>query len=126
MNGVELIRHSPRQSDERGSVFAYIPQKRLAELLLLHRKKGSVSGNHYHKGSDPTRNPEIQYLISGKFTLSVKDMRTNETGSFTIEPNTELRIAPMIAHKLVAEEDSTILEFHCEISDYRDMIRVDI
>ncbi len=125
MNGVELIRHEPIHSDERGKTFSF-RNGIYREILTLERKKGSVSGNHYHTGKDVTRNPEIQYLISGKIKLTVKDLQSGEIEEYIIEPHTEIRIAPMIAHKMEALEDSTFLEYHSEESDYSDMIKVDI
>jgi len=126
MQGVSLIKYTPKHTDERGSTLSYIADQKLKEILMINRKKGSTSGNHYHEGKDPTRNPEIQYLISGKVKLTVKNIKTNEKESHILTENTEIRIDPMIAHKIEMLEDSILLEFHTEESPYEDMIKMEI
>jgi|SRR3989344_6367176 len=126
MEGIEIVRHWARHEDERGYVFCLIHASPLKETLIMTRKKGSIFGNHYHTGKDPTRNPEIQYLLKGKLRLTAKDMKSGKTESFIVEENAEIRIAHMIAHKFEALEDCIVLEFHNEISDYKDMIKVEL
>jgi len=126
MKGLEIIKHNPKHEDSRGQTFGYISGEKLKEILILKRKKGSVSGNHYHEGTDPTRNPEIQYLASGKMKLTAKNLKTNEKEEHIIGENTEVRISPMVAHKMEMIEDSILLEFHTEESPYKDMIKVEL
>lgn len=133
MNGVKIIKHSPKHSDGRGETFSYTADRNLAsakngfkEILVVRRKKGAVSGQHYHKGTDPSRNPEIHYVISGKLKLIVKDLSTGRSESHIIRLNTELRIGPNIYHKMEFLEDTVFLELHSEVSPYKDVYRIEV
>lgn len=123
MNGLELIKHNPRHEDERGDTFGYVGGP-YGEVMIIRRKKGSVAGNHYHTGSDPTRNPEIQFVVSGKINFVAKNLDTGEEGSFIIGPNTEVRISPRVFHRMEMLEDTTFLEFHTKVSDFQDVRRL--
>ena len=126
MKGVEIIKHNPKHEDARGFVSVYVADEKMKEILMLKRKKGSVSGNHYHTGADPTRNPEIQYFVTGKIKLTVKNLDTNEKEEHILTENTEVKINPMIAHKMEMLEDTVFLEFHTEVSSYTDMTKVEL
>ncbi len=123
MNGLELINHKPRHEDERGDTFAYTGGP-YGELMIIRRKKGSIAGNHYHTGSDPTRNPELQFVVSGKISFYAKNLDTNEESTLIIGPNTEIRISPRVFHRMEMLEDTTFLEFHTEVSDCKDVVRI--
>lgn len=133
MRGVKIIKHIPKHSDERGETFSYVAsqpsgamKKGFKELLILKRKKGSIAGKHYHNGTDPTRNPEIQYVISGKLRLVVKDLGTGAKESFVLGPDTEVRISPNIYHHMEFLEDTVFLELHSEVSPYKDVHKIEL
>ena len=136
MNGVQIIKHKYKHTDARGETISYIADGKLEvakhgfkEVLVLKRKKGTIAGRHYHKGTDTTRNPEIQYIISGKLKLTVKDMRgpssnKNKFESYLLGPNTEIRISPYIYHCMEFLENTIFLELHSEVSPYTDVYEV--
>ncbi len=124
MKGLELINHEPRHQDGRGDTFGYVGGP-YGEIMLIRRKKGSIAGNHYHTGSDPTRNPEIQFVVSGKISFYAKNLDTGEDGTFIILPNTEIRIFPRVFHRMEMLEDAVFLEFHTEVSDCSDVKRLE-
>ncbi len=124
MKGIELINHKPRHEDERGDTFGYVGGP-YGEIMIIRRKKDSIAGNHYHTGSDPTRNPEIQFVVSGKISFYAKNLDTNEEFTFIISPNTEIRISPQVFHRMEMLEDTVFLEFHTEVSDCKDVVRID-
>ncbi len=124
MKGIELINHNPRHQDERGDTFGYVGGP-YGEIMIIRRKKSSIAGNHYHTGSDPTRNPEIQFVVSGRISFYAKNLDTNEESTFIISPNTEIRISPRVFHRMEMLEDTVFLEFHTEVSDCKDVVRID-
>ena len=126
MKGLEIIKHSPKHEDERGSTYCYIAGDKLKEVLITKRKKGSVSGNHYHTGSDPTRNPEIQYIISGKVKFTAKNLDTNEQESHILTESTEIKISPRVFHRIEMLEDTISLEFYTEESPYEDVVKMEL
>ncbi len=123
MNGLELISHKPRHEDERGTTFGYVGGP-YGEILIVRRKRGAIAGNHYHTGSDPARNPEIQFVVSGKISFYAKNLDTGEEGTFMVSPNTEIRISPRVFHRMEMLEDTVFLEFHTEVSDFQDVRRL--
>lgn len=52
----EINCSNPR--DERGSTFEWKLQDK-RQITVLVRKKGSILGKHYHKGKDPSKNPDV-------------------------------------------------------------------
>jgi len=126
MKGLEIIKHKPRNVDDRGSVSGYVANEKIKEVLIVKRRKGSVSGNHYHTGSDPTRNPEIQFIISGKMRLIAKNLDTNEQEQHILTENTEIRIYPRVFHRIEMLEDTIFIEFHVEESDYQDVVKMEL
>jgi hypothetical protein len=126
MKGIEIIKHKAKSEDERGAVFAYVANQKIKETLIVIRKKGSIAGNHYHSGTDTSRNPEIQYVIAGELKLTVKNIDTKEQEMHIIPSNTEIKLFPKIAHKLEMLTDVVFLEFHVEESDDKDVVKVDL
>lgn len=126
MKGVEIIEHRPKHADDRGQTISYVADNKLKHILILRRKKGSVSGSHYHTGTDPAKNPEIQYIISGKVKLTVKDLKSNEQEQHILTENTEVRIFPNIFHKIEATEDTILLELQTVVSKYQDVVRMEL
>ena len=102
MSDVKTI--EPFHIDERG-VIAYIsdPERNIANVLYLTFKKGAVRANHYHK-----KDTHSIYLIAGKLAYTRKDMRDENAEPETVEvnPGEMITTPPMIAHKVVALEDS--------------------
>ena len=96
-------------TDERGSSYE-LKIRQTDGFLLANRKKGSVSGNHWHEGKSKSKNPEILLLISGKMLLEIKDLETNEVYKETLNGPVQVEIYPMALHTLTALEDCIFLE----------------
>ena len=52
MQGVEIIDLEIVKENEKGFVFQF-DNRESSKLLLIKRKKGSISGAHYHTGKNP-------------------------------------------------------------------------
>jgi dTDP-4-dehydrorhamnose 3,5-epimerase-like enzyme len=87
---------------------------------MFKRKKGAVSGRHYHKGKHPSKNPERFFVLYGKMKLYAKDLKTGQETEQVIAPFTEIQISPNIYHELLALGDSIFLEFKNEPYGYDD------
>ena len=125
MDGLEIILHEPASEDERGQIVKYLMEDEVGEIVAVERKKGTVSGNHYHKGLDASKNPERLYLIKGRISLHVKNLASGEEQDQEIGPNTELRIHPNILHTLTTLEDSIFLEINKASGFEGDLFRED-
>ncbi|MDD5173080.1 MAG: hypothetical protein PHG59_02975 [Patescibacteria group bacterium] len=83
------------------------------QLSFYQRLKGEKFGNHFHKGEDPSKNPEIIIFTSGivqiKFTyLSGKEK--NVIIDATKAPQ-KLLLFPYVLHANEAKTDCTYVEY---------------
>lgn len=125
MKGIKLIKYKPNNEDERGKIYNKLFETPLKELAVFTRKKGAVSGKHYHKGIRSSKNPERFFLISGKMELYARDLNTGEELTEKIQPVTEIQISPNIYHELRALTDSIFLELKKEPGGYdEDVFRI--
>ncbi len=104
--------------DERGSTRG-VEIRPSGYILILRRKKGTVSGSHYHKGTISSKNPEIFYSISGKARLIAKNIETNVEESYEIEENMLIEVPAGIYHELHALTDIIFLELNVKNEDFR-------
>lgn len=79
------------------------------QVTLYTRKKGKVSGAHYHTGKDPSKNPERFLPLEGKMKL--KTFNGRQWNFFPLENRKELLIPPLLFHESLIEEDSTFIEY---------------
>ena len=61
---IEITKIDVKAVDERGALH-YFSTDRSGEFLLVYRNKGSISGQHYHKGNSANKNPEDMLLVQG-------------------------------------------------------------
>lgn len=92
------------------------------KLILAYRKAGSMSGNHYHTGSEERKNPEVLYLISGEVQLELEHLPTGIKESFTASAPCKLQIFPNTIHRLQAVTDIIFLEMNSLEEHQRDTL----
>lgn len=98
--GIEIIRTLPVNLNEpKGNTYELWKNNQMKQITVYERKKGHVSGNHYHKGDDPSKNPEIFFLAHGKAVLKARNPQ-NQNLQLMISPGTELRIYPNVLHAI--------------------------
>lgn len=97
--------------DERGALH-YFSTNRTGEFLLVYRNAGSVSGQHYHKGISPGKNPEDMLLVQGNATLHWKNLQTKEEAIVAIAAPTRVMIPANIWHELTAVSDIVFIELN--------------
>ena len=97
--------------DERGALH-YFSTNRSGEFLLVYRKAGSVSGQHYHTGKSAGKNPEEMLLVQGTLTMNWKNLGTGETGTVNIEAPSRVVIQANIWHEVKALTDIIFIELN--------------
>lgn len=114
MNGVEInkIKTIKNQKGVTVEWAKNVPGKQISVYL---RKKGAEFANHYHTGSDPAKNPERFFLLSGKVEFTFLDLKTKKQETTVILPYHELLIYPNIYHSAKALEDSVFLEYRSTV-----------
>lgn len=105
------------QEDERGITYDFITRSS-SYFIILHRKKGTVSGNHYHKGTIQSKSPETFYLIKGTIELLVRDIATGKEEQHTLQEGTKLEIPPNTYHEVKAVTDIVLLELNTDKEDF--------
>jgi dTDP-4-dehydrorhamnose 3,5-epimerase-like enzyme len=109
--------------DERGALH-YFSTDRTGEFLLVYRKAGTISGQHYHKGKSPGKNPEEMLLVQGSITMHWKNLETNESDTITIEAPSRVIIESNVWHEVKALTDIIFIELNSLAEGSEDTYRL--
>ena len=109
--------------DERGALH-YFSTNRTGEFLLVYRKAGTVSGQHYHKGDSAGKNPEEMLLVQGSLTLNWKNLKTNEIGIIQVAAPSRVIIPPYVWHEAIAITDIVFIELNSLVDGSEDTYRL--
>ena len=109
--------------DERGALH-YFSTNRSGEFLLVYRKAGTISGQHYHKGKSPGKNPEEMLLVQGSITMNWKNLGTEEQGTITIEAPSRVIIEANVWHEVKALTDIIFIELNSLVEGSEDTYRL--
>jgi hypothetical protein len=123
MNNVTITNIDLKAVDERG-VLHYFSTDRSGEYLLVYRKAGSISGQHYHKGIAKGKNPEDMLLVQGELTLNWKNINTAETGSHHVIAPSRVIIEPHVWHEVIAVSDLIFIELNSLADGSEDTYRL--
>lgn len=121
MKGVKIINLDLVKSDDRGSIFQF-QNRDSSKLLLVKRKKGTVSGGHYHTGENKLKDPETVIILDGKFEIVLKNVNTLKEFKKTYDTPIMLKIDPFIYHEIRAITDIILLDMN-SIDDDDDTIK---
>jgi tellurite resistance-related uncharacterized protein len=109
--------------DERGALH-YFSTNRTGEFLIVYRKAGSISGQHYHKGKSVGKNPEEMLLLQGSITMNWKNLETNITDTITIEAPSRVIIKANVWHEVKALTDIIFIELNSLAEGSEDTYRL--
>lgn len=109
--------------DERGALH-YFSTDRTGEFLLVYRKAGTVSGQHYHKGLYIGKNPEDMLLLQGKANLHWKDLNSKEEKTIELNAPTRVKISAHVWHELTAITDLIFIELNSLSDGSEDTYRI--
>ena len=109
--------------DERGALH-YFSTNRTGEFLLVYRKAGTISGQHYHKGNSPGKNPEEMLLLQGSITMNWKNVQTNVSDTITIEAPSRVIIEANVWHEVKALTDIIFIELNSLVEGSEDTYRL--
>jgi hypothetical protein len=101
--------------DERGLTGEIDVLDRSGKFILAYRKAGSVSGNHYHTGVSPQKNPEYLFLLHGKVEIEyaeVKDGILSQIYSVIAVAPCKVTVQANCWHRMFFIEDSHFLELN--------------
>jgi dTDP-4-dehydrorhamnose 3,5-epimerase-like enzyme len=109
--------------DERGALH-YFSTNRTGEFLLVYRNAGTISGQHYHKGKSPGKNPEEMLLVQGSIHMEWKNLLTEEKGNLTIEAPSRVIIEANVWHEVKALTDIIFIELNSLVEGSEDTYRL--
>jgi tellurite resistance-related uncharacterized protein len=109
--------------DERGALH-YFSTNRTGEFLLVYRKAGTISGQHYHKGNSAGKNPEEMLLMQGSLTMNWKNLETNASDTITIEAPSRVIIEANVWHEVKALTDIIFIELNSLAEGSEDTYRL--
>jgi dTDP-4-dehydrorhamnose 3,5-epimerase-like enzyme len=112
ITGIEITKISRANPDDaRGAIYNWSSKKPGIEVAILKRKEGSIAGNHFHKGIDPSKNPETFFMVEGKAIFTAINGVTKESFEIILEPGMEVKISPGILHSFKALTNIIFIEF---------------
>jgi oxalate decarboxylase/phosphoglucose isomerase-like protein (cupin superfamily) len=115
---ITITKLEPFKDDKRGLAFNF-ELRDSNYIVTLYRKKGSISGQHYHKGAFKSKSPEIFYLAKGRVKLIVKDMKLGIQEEYIVEEHSKIEIPQTVYHEVHALTDIILIEFNCEKDDFK-------
>lgn len=130
---IEITKIDVKAVDDRGALH-YFSTDRSGEFLLVYRNKGSISGQHYHKGNSAYKNPEDMLLVQGSLLLNWKALeKTDQVESpiANLEAGEEVVVAPArvfipagIWHQVTALTDIVFIELNSLADGSEDTYRL--
>lgn len=118
MKGVTVRKVSPaKEGDPRGRTWEWAKGVETRQITIYERTAGTGDfGAHFHKGEDPSKNPERFFLAAGKIRAVFEDLDGGRE-EVVIEVGNEIAIAPRILHTLTALEDVILIERRVTVFD---------
>ena len=120
---IEITKIDVKAVDERGALY-YFSTDRSGEFLLVYRNKGSISGQHYHKGISANKNPEDMVLVQGSFLLQWKEIEGTENGEVEVVAPARILIPAGIWHQVTAQTDIVFIELNSLADGSEDTYRL--
>lgn len=117
MEGVRIrIVPSAKKDDPCGRTWEWAKGVCTLQITVYERKEGVTFGAHFHKGDDPSKNPERFFLAAGEIWAFFEDLNGN-CERLVIKPGSEITIAPWILHTMTPLEDVILIEQRVTIFD---------
>ena len=115
---IKIQELNPLKDDYRWLTFDFDIRKS-SYMVALHRKKGSINGEHYHKWNIKSKSPEVFYLAEGEVKIIAIDMYTLQRKEYIVKKYSTIEIPPMIYHEVHALTDIILIEFNIEREDFK-------
>ena len=120
---IEITKIDVKAVDERGALH-YFSTDRSGEFLLVYRNKGSISGQHYHKGNSANKNPEDMLLVQGSLLLQWKEIEGTEIGEVEVVAPARVLIPAGLWHQVTAQTDIVFIELNSLADGSEDTYRL--
>lgn len=108
---VKITKINPFNPDKRGLAYGFAARSS-KYFIIVHRKRGTISAKHHHKGLSKSRNPETFCLVFGTMRIYTRNLKTKKEEEHIITENHLVEIPAMVYHELHAATDMIFIEFH--------------
>lgn len=116
--GIEINKiHPTDPEDLRGPTYELYKGETGLQVTAYIRRRDVFFGNHYHRGEDPSKNPEKMFLVKGVVRLIAEDGVAKKYLDTIVKEGYEIRIYPNILHSMLALTDVIFLEYRSTIFD---------
>lgn len=105
-------------SDDRGLTKEFSLPRQQQGFIYITRKKGTLSGNHYHTGKTVATSPKTFILLGGEIELSYRPVNSEEKNTIAVSAPALIEVQPNIIHAVKALADIIMLECN-SISDIK-------
>ncbi len=102
---MELRKIKTAHEDDRGTITDVLVNEPIDHITLIHSKKDSIRGNHYHKDT-----LQCVYVLSGKMELFAQLPDEDIKSEILVEGDLAIT-PPWESHAFHAIEDSTFMVF---------------
>ncbi|HJX05300.1 MAG TPA: hypothetical protein VJ461_01165 [Candidatus Nanoarchaeia archaeon] len=117
MNGIKIVSlEQANPNDPRGPIYEWCKGLPGRQLTVYERIKGIPLANHYHKGEDPAKNPELLFLAKGELEL-VAYNKQGQRFEARVREGHEIIISPYVLHTLKTITDIILLEYRSTVFD---------
>jgi dTDP-4-dehydrorhamnose 3,5-epimerase-like enzyme len=118
INRPSIVDCRPDLDDTRGRITHIIRDEMIKRVTIIHSRKGSIRGNHYHITTG-----HYVFVVDGILKLVFEAKHSKITR--TIRPGHLIWIPPKIPHAFEALEESTALEMASMDYGSKDTCRLD-
>ncbi len=95
--------------DHRGMTYEWCKGRPGRQVTFCERNGGTVSGRHFHTGSDPSKRPEIMLHLHG--TMKVRFCDGLALEEQVVVPFSEILVSPGIMHSYYADSEILFCEY---------------
>jgi len=98
------------QGDHRGDIFHWpLTRAGIEHISIFHRHIGKKNYGHFHKGDNPSRDPERLFMIKGKMKMWFEDLQGRKK-ELIIKQGEVLITPKYIFHQYEILEDAIFIE----------------
>ena len=77
--------------------------------VLVFRKAGTISGNHYHKGIEPNKTLKILWVLHGEINFAYRQLHEENWQELIVKAILQIEINANVWHTITAITDISLL-----------------
>src|SRR3989338_2725982 len=118
MNGVSVKQIKPVNADDpKGLTYELFKGIHGMQVTYCTRNAEKIFGDHYHRGDDPSKNPERVVLLSGSCAFIACNGVETEI-HFLNQTTLEIIIQPSVIHAFFPRENISFIEYRSTVYNH--------